>query len=303
MINTKEQITQKEFQKKYGGEIIKGKLVFNSSADFSGCTSLISIPEGTVFNNSADFSGCTSLISIPEGTVFNGSADFSGCTSLISIPEGTVFSGYANFRGCTSLISIPEGTVFSGYADFSGCTSLISIPKGTVFNGSANFSGCTSLISIPEGTVFNNSVYFSGCTSLRPIPKHLIKVKNLYIFPNINWNNIEWINKILGDKLTAEEVFAIDNIEHRRIAYQYMDKAKMKTLKDFTVLDEETDNKGNPMKIVSFTIQNMKEQLLFYNCFCPSSKKEYFIQTEKKKCSEAKMASFGLKDVEWGDEW
>src|SRR3990167_4130271 len=113
MINTKEQITQKEFQKKYGGEIIKGK---------------------------------------------------------------------------------------------------------SVFNNSVYFSGCTSLISIPKGTVFNDSVYFSGCTSLRPIPKHLIKVKNLYIFPNINWNNIEWINKILGDKLTAEEVFAIDNIEHRRIA-------------------------------------------------------------------------------------
>src|SRR3990167_10766759 len=134
MINTKEQITQKELQKKYGGEIIKGKLVFN---------------------NSVYFSGCTSLISIPKETVFNGSADF---------------------RCCTSLISIPEGTVFNDYADFSGCTSL------------------------------------------RPIPKHLIKVKNLYIFPNINWNNIEWINKILGDKLTAEEVFAIDNIEHRRIA-------------------------------------------------------------------------------------
>ena len=29
----------------------------------------------------------------------------------------------------------------------------------------------------------------------------------------------------------------------------------------------------------------------------------HFIQTEKKKCWEAKMASFGLKDVEWGDEW
>ena len=43
----------------------------------------------------------------------------------------------------------------------------------------------------------------------------------------------------------------------------------MKQLKDFTILDEvKDDGHGHPMKIVSFTVQNMKEPLLFYNCFC-----------------------------------
>ena len=52
-------MTQKEFQKKYGGEIINGRLVFNGYAYFEGCTSLTSIPEGTVFNGYANFGGCS----------------------------------------------------------------------------------------------------------------------------------------------------------------------------------------------------------------------------------------------------
>ena len=43
----------------------------------------------------------------------------------------------------------------------------------------------------------------------------------------------EWWTKIVKGKLSAEEVFAIDNLEHRRIAYEYLDKSKMKALKDY----------------------------------------------------------------------
>jgi predicted SprT family Zn-dependent metalloprotease len=114
----------------------------------------------------------------------------------------------------------------------------------------------------------------------------------------------EWFNKIRKDELTAEEVFAIDNIEHRRIAYEFMDKTKMKQLKDFKILDEKIDDKGNQMKIIQFTVQEMKEPLLFYNCLCPSSKREDFIETDKSTCWIAKNASFGFnEDVEWVEEW
>lgn len=115
----------------------------------------------------------------------------------------------------------------------------------------------------------------------------------------------EWWDKIVNDKMSPEEVFAIDNIEHRRIAYEFMDKTKMKQLKDYKVLDEvKDDGFGNEMKIVSFTVQNMETPLLFLNCFCPSSKREYFLQTEKDTCQEAKMASFGLKaDDKFTKEW
>lgn len=50
-----------------------------------------SIPAGMVFDSYADFDGCTSLQSIAEGTVFEDCVNFSGYTSLQSIPESTVF--------------------------------------------------------------------------------------------------------------------------------------------------------------------------------------------------------------------
>jgi len=116
----------------------------------------------------------------------------------------------------------------------------------------------------------------------------------------------EWFNKIRKDKLSVEEVFAIDNVEHRRIAYEYMDKTKMKQLKDFKILDKvEDDSYDNKMEIWSFTVQEMSEPLKFLNCFCPSTKREYFIQTDKKNCWKAKARQFGLEEeeIEWAEEW
>ena len=124
-----------------------------------------------------------------------------------------------------------------------------------------------------------------------------------YKLNNVNFSR-EWFMKIKNDELTPDEIFAIDNIEHRRIAYEFMDKSKMKQLKDYVVLDEVSDDgNGYPMKIVSFTVQNMKEPLLFYNCHCSTSGREYFIGTDKKTCYEAKNASFGLENVEFIKEW
>ena len=113
----------------------------------------------------------------------------------------------------------------------------------------------------------------------------------------------DWWQKIVNDELDPETIFAIDNLEHRRIAYEYMDKTKMKQLKDFKVLDEQVDEKGNQMKIVSFTVKGVDESLKYYNCFCPSTGREYFVGTDKDKCIEAKAASFGLSDVGWVNEW
>jgi hypothetical protein len=113
----------------------------------------------------------------------------------------------------------------------------------------------------------------------------------------------EWWTKIVNDTMSPDEIFAIDNIEHRRIAYEMMDKTKMKQLKEYKILDEQTDDKGNQMKIISFTVQKMNESLKFYNCICPSTKREYFIGTKYDTCLEAKAQSFGLSEVKFVEEW
>ena len=125
------------------------------------------------------------------------------------------------------------------------------------------------------------------------------------IIYRLQWVELDkkWFLKIIQDKLTPEEIFAIDNIEHRRLAYQYMDKLKMKQLKWYKILDEKIDEKWNQMKIVSFNVQNMKDDLIFYNCLCPSTLREYFIQTNQKTCNKAKAMSFWLEEVEMINEW
>jgi hypothetical protein len=116
----------------------------------------------------------------------------------------------------------------------------------------------------------------------------------------------EWFDKIRKDQLTPQEIFAIDNVEHRRIAYEYMDKAKMAQLKDFKVLDEQIDGKGKKMRMVSFSVPNVKEPLVFYNCIDASSDREYWLQMDGySKCWEAKFGMFGLKEneVKLIEEW
>jgi len=112
-------------------------------------------------------------------------------------------------------------------------------------------------------------------------------------------NNVEFeyelFNQVRKDKLTAEQVFAIENAEQRRIAYEMMDKAKMKQLKDYKVLDEvKDDGYGYPMQIVSFSVEDFDEPFYFLQCRCPSTGREYLVETRQKTCAEAKQKSFGL---------
>jgi hypothetical protein len=116
----------------------------------------------------------------------------------------------------------------------------------------------------------------------------------------------EWWEKVVNDKMTPEEIFAIDNLEHRRIAYQYMDKTKMKSLKDYKVLDEvKDDGHGYPMRLISFSVKQVEKPLKYLNCYCSSTGREYYLGTDADNCWSAKSDSFGLRaeDVEYANEW
>ena len=125
----------------------------------------------------------------------------------------------------------------------------------------------------------------------------------LYYISGVSFNKDLW-TKVVKDKLSAQEVFAIENTEQRRIAYEQMDKLKMKELKDYTVLDHrDKDEQGNKDEIVSFTVPGFNESFLYYHCEDPSTGRRYFLQTNKTKCIDAKAASFGLDQIEWSAEW
>src|SRR3990167_6951937 len=240
-----------------------------------------------------------SLKGAPQDVRESYDCSYNQLKSLKGAPQDVGWNFDCSHNQIKSLKGAPQDVGKSFFCSHNQIKSLKGAPQ-KVRDFYCSYNQLKSLKGAPQDVGWS---FFCHNNQLKSVPKWIENIKNVYVFENLNWNNVEWINKILGDKLTAEEVFAIDNIEHRRVAYQYMDKSKMKQLKDYKILDTGTDEKGNPAKIVSFTVQNMKEPLLFYDCICPSSGREYFIQTEKKTWKEAKATSFGLEEVEFINEW
>ena len=79
----------------------------NSNLVLSGCTTLVSLPDGLRVSGHLDLSKCTALTHLPDRLKVCGDLALNGCTSLISLPKGLdAFSLY--LRGCTALRSLPE---------------------------------------------------------------------------------------------------------------------------------------------------------------------------------------------------
>jgi hypothetical protein len=120
-------------------------------------------------------------------------------------------------------------------------------------------------------------------------------------------NNIQFDKKLFTairlNQLSAQQVFAITNTEQRRVAYEKMDKAKMAELPDLKVLDESKDKYGFNQRIISFTVDGFNKPFLYYHCVCPSTSREYYLETKQKTCAAAKSKSFGFDEIDFTEEW
>ena len=56
------------------------------------------------------------------------------------------------------------------------------------------------------------------------------------------------------------------------------------------------------MKIIRFDIDEVWE-IFLYNCFCPSTKREYHLETHSKTCEEAKSMSFWDNSIKFDLEF
>ncbi|MDE2015897.1 MAG: hypothetical protein KGI72_05240 [Patescibacteria group bacterium] len=231
-------MTQKEFQKIYGGKIEEGWLVFRENLNCS--------------NNR--------LTSLPENLKVGGN-----------------LYCYNN-----RLTSLPENLKVGGNLDCSN-NQLTSLPENLKVGGNLDCSN-NQLTSLPEN----------------------LKVRgNLFVFRNVAWDDIKMVDRVLADDLSASEVFAIEDVEHRRVAYERMDKLKMRELPGLKTEDEvKDDGYGYPMRIISFKSDKYDTPFYFLNCFCPSEGREFFVETRETKCWRAKMASFGLNGgIKFDEEW
>ncbi len=118
----------------------------------------------------------------------------------------------------------------------------------------------------------------------------------LYFLHGVKFDEKLW-RAVSSGSIPVPEIFAIKNTEQRRVAYEMLDKVKMAELPDLKVLDKVADDgRGYPMRIIAFKHSDFQEPFRFLNCFCPSTGREYYIETRRDKCWEAKAASFGLSE-------
>lgn len=119
----------------------------------------------------------------------------------------------------------------------------------------------------------------------------------LYSINGVAFDEDLW-KKVTNKNVKMSEIFAIENVEQRRVAYEIQNKSKMLELPDCKILDKvKDDGYGNPMKIIEFTVGGFESPFKYVNWFCPSTKREYFHEisgTDITDCFEAKNNSFRL---------
>ena len=238
----------------------------------------------------------------------------------ITFPDKVM--SYIEMQGCTGLTSVTFPDKVMGYIDMRGCTGLTSITFPDKVMGSIYMQGCTGLTSITFPDKVMSYIYMQGCTGLTSVTfpdkvtgyiymddrcsEALLSMQHkriIYRISAVQFNR-DLFDKVRHDDLSAQEVFSITNMEQRRIAYERMDKIKMKDMPGFKTLHEVADDgRGYPMKVVSFTVEGYNEPFKFLNCFCPSTGREYFLETKQDTCEVAKAKSFGFDRLTFDEEY
>ena len=307
---------QKEFQKRFGGKFVGKWLVFEGNLHCYN-NQLKRLPESLSVGGNLDCSD-NQLKTLPKNLSVKGSLycynnQLKGLPENLSVkgslycfnnqlkrlPESLSVKGNLHCYN-NQLKRLPENLRVEGSL-YCYNNQLKTLPKNLSVRGDLNCSD-NQLKRLPESLSVGGDLNCSN-NQLKRLPKNLSVEGGLYPFENVRMDDIKLVNKILQDKLSAEEVFSIENAEHRRIAFEYMDKKKLFQLKGYKVIHEDIDDKGNKMEIISFKVKNINKPLLFYHCVCPSTNREYMVQTDKKKCIQAKNNSFGLEKIKWIDEW
>ena len=170
--------------------------------------------------------------------------------------------------------------------------------KYDVVRGSISMDGCTGLTSVTFPKMRYYIYMDERCSEglLTTAPE-----KTIYCISGVRFSK-PLFDSVRKGTLTAQQVFAITNIEQRRVAYEKMEKTKMNGLDGLTVLDEKA-NPANPLRIVAFAINGFSDPFYYLHCKCPSTGREYYLETRQKKCDAAVAASFGLKKVVFDKEW
>lgn len=170
-----------------------------------------------------------------------------------------------------------------------------------IVKGYISMDGCTGLTSVQFPDKVSGYIYMDEKCSETLLSMRYEKI--VYRMNGVMFDK-PLFDKVRHDELTAFEVLAITNMEQRRIAYEHMNKMKMKELPNFKVIHEvKNDGCGYPMKIISFALDGFDTSFYFLDCFCPSTGREYMLETRQTDCWKAKAKSFGFDSIKFDEEY
>ena len=110
----------------------------------------------------------------------------------------------------------------------------LTIPEGCDIDNLYLNNNQLKEFTIPKGCDIDNLYLSNNQLKEFTIPEGC-KIDNLNLFPeSVNFiNYIDIANKILQNKLEDREIFNIEDIEIKRVAYKYLDKTKLLDLENY----------------------------------------------------------------------
>lgn len=252
----------------------------------------------------------TALETLPADINIECSITLRDCKQLVSLPD-KITTGSLDLRGCSSLTELPTG-LNVWFLDIQGCTGINRLPKSAkIENGGLNVSGCASLKSLPAYIKKLGTLDISDCPMISTLPKNLrvglwidVGGSGIKSLPEslknvgIRWRGVQ-INERIAfepESITSREILKETNTEVRRVMIEQMGLDKFISEAGAKSIDKDADP-GGVRELVRLPLED-DEDLVCLSCFCPSTKRHYFLRVPPttKTCHQAAAWMAGFDD-------
>ncbi|HWI58139.1 MAG TPA: hypothetical protein VNZ22_12995 [Bacillota bacterium] len=254
-----------------------------------------------------DASG-SQLTSLPEDLRIDGRLVLDNCPALESLPAGLT-AGSISLRNCPWLMALPQN-LNTWFLDLTGCQRFVHWPaKATIHHGSLILRNCLALSTLPRWLGRLAQLDLAGCVQLKEIPDGIsvsswvdVGGTGITALPpslqgaGLRWRGVRVTERIAfhPEQLTAKEALAERNAELRRVMIERMGYLRFAKQAKAKILDEDQDS-GGPRQLLSIDLHE-DEPLVGLSCFCPSTRRQYFLRVppKMKTCHQAAawMAGF-----------
>lgn len=235
-------------------------------------TAIRSLPEDIQVEAILRCDQCKDLENLPPGlTVYH--LGLQGCQSLERLPENlNVWS--LDLTGCWAFKQWPiHATIRSGRLNLRGCTALNYLPNYLGRLAAVNLRDCPNLATLPEDLAISGWIDLaqSGVSDSKTLPASLNGVE-------IRWQGVRIEERILcrPETIQVEEILSESNAERRRVLVDRFGVARFMREANAEILDSDSDP-GGPRQLLRLEMKE-DEPLVTMSCFCPSTKRQYFLR-------------------------